>query len=105
MKHFYFRDRNGQTPLPDELKKGLIPKHAQTIEELDEYEEANIAEGLNWLEGKEHRYFCEKLRWPVPSWGQVLKTQPEVRRTTYIESLNHARDAKKYDLLINFMYS
>jgi Fic-DOC domain mobile mystery protein B len=47
--HFYFKDRDGQTPLPRELQKGLIPKHIQTIGELDEFEETNIAEGLVWL--------------------------------------------------------
>jgi len=199
VKNFYFKDRNGQTPLPDELKRGLIPKHIQTVAELDEYEEANIAEGLNWLERKAHKdflkydfwlklhnklycdvwkwageirkheldnpyfnlpyqiwpslkkleddikfwlenrtysekelaariherlltihpfnngngrfsrilteYICEKLGWPVPNWGQILKMKAEQRRNTYIESLNHARNSKKYDLLINFMYS
>lgn len=49
MKDFLFKDRDGQTPLPVELQKGLIPKHVQTIGELDEYEEENIAEGLLWL--------------------------------------------------------
>ncbi len=50
MKHFLFKDREGQTPLPLELLKGLKPKHIQTIGELDEYEEKNIADGLVWLE-------------------------------------------------------
>ncbi len=47
--HFYLKDRDGQTPLPRELQKGLIPDHIQTISELDEYEEINIAQGLLWL--------------------------------------------------------
>jgi fido (protein-threonine AMPylation protein) len=47
---FLFKDRDGQTPLPPELQKGLKPKNVQTIGELDEYEEQNIAEGLVWLE-------------------------------------------------------
>ncbi len=49
MKNFLFKDRDGQTPLPEELQKGLIPKNVQTIGELDEYEEENITEGLRWL--------------------------------------------------------
>lgn len=50
MKDFLFKDRDGQTLLPPELQKGLIPKNVQTIGELDEYEEQNIAEGMVWLE-------------------------------------------------------
>ena len=49
VKDFLFKDRDGQTPLPLELTKGLIPKHIQTMGELDEYEEENITEGLLWL--------------------------------------------------------
>lgn len=49
MSNFLFKDRDGQTPLPPELQKGLKPKHIQTLGELDEYEEQNIAEGLVWL--------------------------------------------------------
>lgn len=49
VKNFLFKDRDGQTPLSPELQKGLKPKQIQTIGELDEYEEQNIAEGLAWL--------------------------------------------------------
>ena len=47
--HFLFKDRDGQTPLPLELFKGLKIKTIQTVGELDEYEERNIAMGLIWL--------------------------------------------------------
>lgn len=50
MSTFLFKDRDGQTPLPPELYKGIKPKMIQTMGELDEYEEQNIAEGLVWLE-------------------------------------------------------
>ncbi len=63
MKNFYFKDRDGQTPLPDHLKKGLIPKNIQTVGELDEYEEANVAEGLLWLEEKPHKNFLKYDFW------------------------------------------
>lgn len=53
MTNFLFKDRDGQTPLPLELKNGLKLKNIQTISELDLYEEQNIAEGLVWLESKE----------------------------------------------------
>ena len=49
MSDFLFKDRDGQTPLPPELQKGLKIKTIQTVGELDEYEEDNIAKGLNWL--------------------------------------------------------
>lgn len=50
MKNFLFKVRDGQTPLPNDLQKGLKPKNVQTMSELDEYEENNIAQGLAWLE-------------------------------------------------------
>ncbi|WP_176737113.1 mobile mystery protein B [Oligoflexus tunisiensis] len=49
MTNFLFKDRDGQTPLPRELQKGLKIKTIQTVGELDEHEEANIARGINWL--------------------------------------------------------
>lgn len=49
MNDFLFKDRDGQTPLPHELQKDLKIKTIQTIGELDEFEEDNIAKGLNWL--------------------------------------------------------
>ncbi len=49
MNHFIFKDRDGQTPLPEDLYRGLKIKTIQTIGDLDEYEEDNIAQGLIWL--------------------------------------------------------
>lgn len=49
MSDFLFKDRDGQSPLPHELQKGLKIKTIQTVGELGEYEEDNIAKGLNWL--------------------------------------------------------
>ena len=43
MSNFLFKIRDGQTPLPAELLKGLKPINIQTMGELDEYEEQNIA--------------------------------------------------------------
>ncbi|MBI2602130.1 MAG: hypothetical protein HYW48_03660 [Deltaproteobacteria bacterium] len=48
-ENFFFKDRDGQTPLPNELQKGLKIKTIQTMGELDEHEEANIVKGLSWL--------------------------------------------------------
>ena len=50
VENYLFKDRDGQTPLPQELQKDLIPDHVQTIGELDEYEEDNITQGLTWLD-------------------------------------------------------
>lgn len=50
MTGFLFKNRDGQTPLPCELQKDLIPKNIQTMSELDAYEEQNIAEALIWLQ-------------------------------------------------------
>ena len=65
VRNFYFKDRDGQTPLPEDLQNGLIPQHIQTIGELDEYEEANIAEGLIWLDGHNHSEFLKYGFWPT----------------------------------------
>lgn len=50
VKKYLFKNRDGQTPLPEELRKGLIPDHIQTMGDLDEYEEDNINQGLIWLD-------------------------------------------------------
>ena len=50
MSRYLFKDRDGQTHLPEEWYRTLIPKHIQTAGELDEFEEMNISLGLVWLE-------------------------------------------------------
>lgn len=82
MSDFYLKDREGQTPLPSELKKGLIPKNVQTMGELDEYEEQNIAEGLEWLERSnvkalDYTFWLKlhkKLFGKVWSWAGKIRT-------------------------------
>jgi len=81
VKNFLFKDRNGQTPLPSELQKGLKPNHIQTIGELDEYEEQNIVEGLSWLKNCEGKYSSydfwlklhKKLFGDVWKWAGVVR--------------------------------
>lgn len=65
MKNFYFKDRGGQTPLPSDLQSGLIPKHIQTMGELDEYEEANISIGTNWLESQHKKQYLKYQFWQL----------------------------------------
>lgn len=50
MSGYLFKDRDGQTPLPVDLRKGLKKKSVSNMGELDEFEEANIAKGLLWLD-------------------------------------------------------
>ena len=59
---FLFKDRDGQTPLPRELQKGLKIKTIQTLGELDEFEEDNIAKGLVWL-AKQKKNPCKYDFW------------------------------------------
>jgi len=77
-----FKDRDGQTPLPPELQKGLKIKTIQTVGELDEHEEDNIAKGLSWLEkqkGDPCKYdfwlnLHKKLFENVWSWAGKIRT-------------------------------
>ena len=82
MSNFLFKDRDGQTPLPYELHKGLKVKTIQTVGELDEYEEDNIAKGLIWL-SKQKTNPCKydfwlklhkKLFEHVWSWAGKIRT-------------------------------
>ncbi len=82
MSDFLFKDRDGQTPLPYELQKGLKIKTIQTVGELDEYEEDNIAKGLIWL-AKQKTNPCKydfwlklhkKLFEHVWSWAGKIRT-------------------------------
>ena len=62
MSGFFFKDRDGQTPLPPELQKGLKVKSIQTIGELDEFEEDNIASSE-----KKNNKFVVFSTFPLPS--------------------------------------
>lgn len=82
VNHFLFKDRDGQTPLPLELFKGLKIKTIQTVGELDEYEEDNIAKGLLWLakqkdDPKKYNFWVKlhkKLFENVWSWAGKIRT-------------------------------
>ena len=47
-KH-YFIDRDGSTPLDHDQIIGIRLKHLTTMGELDEVEDLNIQNGLEWL--------------------------------------------------------
>jgi len=82
VKNFLFKDRNGQTPLPHELQKGLKPIHIQTIGELDEYEEQNIVDGLSWVKnyGGECSSYDFWLKLHKKLFGDVWKWAGVVRK-------------------------
>lgn len=55
---------NGQTPLDEEEKEGLLIPSIATREELDEFEQQNVEEAFQWLIGKSikpERIFSEKF--------------------------------------------
>lgn len=45
----YFTHHEGETQLSSDEKEGLIPKHIESIHDLDLHEQRNIQNGLNWL--------------------------------------------------------
>ncbi|MEQ9302306.1 MAG: mobile mystery protein B [Marinoscillum sp.] len=55
---------NGQTPLDEEEKEGLLIPSIATREELDEFEQQNVEEAFQWLIGKSikpEKFFSEKF--------------------------------------------
>lgn len=51
----------GATPIDPEEAEGLIPEHVTTRGELDELEEANIQEGLEWALGRSREVLAEEF--------------------------------------------
>ena len=49
MSSYNFRDREGSTPLDPEQLEGIKFRHIITMGELDEVEDKNIQNGLDWL--------------------------------------------------------
>ena len=55
---------DGQTPLSEEEKEGLLIASITTREELDEFEQLNIEKAIQWTFGKklkEEELFSEKF--------------------------------------------
>lgn len=55
---------DGQTPIDEEEKEGLLIETIATQGDLDEFEQLNIEEGLQWIFSKKFRsqqVFCEKF--------------------------------------------
>ncbi|MBG6233507.1 fido (protein-threonine AMPylation protein) [Pedobacter sp. CAN_A7] len=54
----------GQTPIDEEEKEGLLIETISTKAELDEFEQLNIEEALQWVMGKKFKpkqVFTEKF--------------------------------------------
>ena len=51
----------GATPIDPDEAEGLIPEHVITRGELDELEEANIQEGLEWALGRSREVLSEEF--------------------------------------------
>ncbi len=58
MNNFTFRSRDGSTPLEPDQIEGLKYSHITTMAELDEVEDLNIQQGLDWLN---HQSNCDFL--------------------------------------------
>jgi Fic-DOC domain mobile mystery protein B len=79
---FLLKARDGQTPLPPELLRGLRIKTIQTVGELDEHEEENLAGGLIWLSRQtrdptDYAFWLElhrRLFGKVWSWAGKVRT-------------------------------
>lgn len=101
VSNFSFKDRDGQTPLPPELQKGLKLKHIQNMGELDEFEEKNIAEGLVWLKKNNENYrqynFWEKLHKKLFGnvWSWAGKLRDHELDNPYFLLPHHIRPALK----------
>jgi Fic-DOC domain mobile mystery protein B len=108
-----FKNRDGQTPLPIELRKGLKPKNIQTIGDLDEYEEQNLTKGLIWLEKQDSsktldRYFWfelhKKLFGEVWSWAGKVRVH-ELMNPDFVSYPNIQVELKKLEESLKFWVS
>jgi len=51
----------GATPIEPDEAEGLIPEHVVTRGQLDELEEANIQEGLEWALSRSREVLSEEV--------------------------------------------
>ncbi len=77
---------NGQTPLDEDEKAGLLIPTITTREELDEFEQLNIEEALQWVLGKtfnDQLLFSDKFVKELHKrmYGNVWKWAGEFRKT------------------------
>jgi fido (protein-threonine AMPylation protein) len=63
----FFQNREGQTPLEEEMRLDLKLKHVQDMTELYELELENIAEGISWCAS------TKKNHLEYPTWLELHK--------------------------------
>ena len=49
MSSYFFKDRNGSTPIDPDQLEGIKFPHVTMMSELDELEDRNIQDGMDWL--------------------------------------------------------
>ena len=97
---------DGATPIDPDEAEGLIPEHVTTRGELDELEEANIQEGLEWALTKSREVLSEEFLYElhrrmfdgVWTWaGKVRLTDKNIgvdKNTVRTEVRNLIEDAR-----------
>lgn len=76
---------DGQTPIDEDEKEGLLIETIATKEELDEFEQQNIEESIQWIFGKKFNakdVFTNKTIFKhLQSYPQFLNSSAERRET------------------------
>ena len=92
----FFQNREGQTPLEEEMRFDLKLRHIQDMTELYEHEIENIAEGIAWCKstGKNHLEYPTWLELHKQMLGKVWRFAGDIRKTELANSDFH----KPYDV-------
>jgi Fic-DOC domain mobile mystery protein B len=79
----FFKNREGQTPLEENLRKDLKIQHIQDMTELYEHEIENIAEGIAWIQmtNKDHMDYMVWLELHKRMLGNIWKFAGKIRTT------------------------
>jgi Fic-DOC domain mobile mystery protein B len=95
MGQFNFIHRDGATPLDENQASGLKFKHLTTLSELDEVEDINIQNGLEWLNSQKNpnylsiEFLCklhEKLFGDVWDWaGKFRKADVNLSKISHYD--------------------
>lgn len=79
----FFKNRDGQTPLDEEMRFDLKLKHVQDMTELYELESENIAEGIVWCQStrKDHLEYPTWLELHKQMLGNIWKFAGQIRKS------------------------
>lgn len=79
----FFKNREGQTPLDENLRKDLKLRHIQDMTELYEHEIENIAEGIAWIQStnKNHIDYLVWMELHRHMLGNIWKFAGKIRNT------------------------